>query len=68
MSTCFIGLCSVEFPVFVNLQTPGGTHMLSVFIPVFVDNMTMVSFTHRLLGLKGCHVTWVTTKCVCVKG
>lgn len=42
--------------------------MLSVFIPVFIDNMTVVSFTHRHLGLKGCHVTWVTTICVCVKG
>lgn len=51
----------------VNLWTPEGRHILSVFIPVFIDNMTVVSFTHRHLGLKGCHVTWVTTICVCVE-
>lgn len=49
----------------VNLWTPEGTHILSVFIPVFIDYMTVVSFTHRHLGLKGCHVTWVTTMCLC---
>lgn len=51
----------------VNLWTPEGRHILSVFIPVFIDNMTVVFFTHRHLGLKGCHVTWVTTICVCVE-
>lgn len=44
----------------LTFWNPEGMHILSVFIPVFIDNMTVV-FTHRHLGIKGCHVTWVTT-------
>lgn len=47
-------LCVVlNFLSCVNLWTPEGTHTLSVFIPVFIDNMTVISFTHRHLGKKG---------------
>lgn len=58
----YIVVCVVDFPVLFNLLDLEG-NTCSLFIPVFIDDMTVVSFTHRHLGLKGCHVTWVITKC-----
>lgn len=58
----YIVVCVVDFPVLFNLLDLEG-NTCSLFIPVFIDDMTVVSFTRRHLGLKGCHVTWVITKC-----